>query len=387
VQPYTPEQPNSLWSRLYARLGKRSGRELFERFSDPAQLQPGWTLSKALALVCATIIHGITLVCFIAGIVLLVTGWGNLTPMFLALLLLGIAWVARPRFGKLEGQALERAAFPTLYGLADQVADSLKTSRAAAIVVNEEFNASYNRVGWQQCPVVSLGLPLLESLDGQGKVALLAHELAHGANGDQVRGWYVGSAVNALAAAHHVFHPDYLQTDGQEYHLIARLANLLMRGVAIVPRMAAVLLSHLLWRDSQRAEYQADYLSAVVAGTDAAVMGLDVHHEAGAFRQVVREVALQQQPDDLFVRWRRRRQELPQRERERLRRVARLEESRLDGTHPPTAFRIAALQKHPVTTPQVTASAALHQQLEAELATLRPALQQRLVDDYRQSLY
>src|SRR5207302_1982331 len=101
---------------------------------------------------------------------------------------------------------------------------------------------------------------------------------------------------------------------------------------AQIPRLGAVALSHLLWRDSQRAEYLADHLAAQVAGTDALLSLLDKLFLRDTYALVVQRVGIANEHENLFATLRHRCEALPAAERARLHRVARLKDSRLDAT-------------------------------------------------------
>ena len=74
---------------------------------------------------------------------------------------------------------------------------------------------------------------------------------------------------------------------------------------------------------------------------------------------------------------------IPPRERERLARVARLAASRLDATHPPTAYRIQLLQARPAGQPEFMISAEDNEAIERELGKLVPEFESMLLDEYR----
>jgi len=78
---------------------------------------------------------------------------------------------------------------------------------------------------------------------------------------------------------------------------------------------------------------------------------------------------------------------IPERERERRRRVARLEDARLDATHPPTGLRIRLLEERPRREPRVAADVARRAAVDAELAHFRRQFQERLVEAHRDRLY
>jgi Zn-dependent protease with chaperone function len=144
---------------------------------------------------------------------------------------------------------------------------------------------------------------------------------------------------------------------------------------------------HLLRRDQQRAEYLADALAARVGGTDAAVSSHEKLLLAPAFQQVVKDYARPGAEGDLFSVASAKFAAVPERERERRRRVARLEETRLDDSHPPTAFRIRMLEERPRQEPKVVLGDERSAAIDRELARFRPAFQERLIEDYRDSLY
>src|SRR5207247_2018650 len=109
--------------------------------------------------------------------------------------------------GRVPKGGLARAEAPRLYALVDRIAEALETKRVDAIFINRQFNASWSVVGIRRRSVLRLGLPLLSALTPQERVALIAHELGHGRNGDARRGFVVGSAVNGLEQLYVVLAP------------------------------------------------------------------------------------------------------------------------------------------------------------------------------------
>ena len=69
-------------------------------------------------------------------------------------------------------------------------------------------------------------------------------------------------------------------------------------------------------------------------------------------------------------------------ERERQRRLSKRKGRRVDATHPPTALRIAMIQQRPALPARIWLSDAEESQLDAELASLEPEIQRRLVSHY-----
>ncbi|MGH2346133.1 MAG: M48 family metallopeptidase, partial [Chloroflexota bacterium] len=235
---------------------------------------------------------------------------------------------------------------------------------------------------------LTLGLPLLTILDEQETTALLAHELAHAVNGDATRGFIIGSAEATLARWFYLLAPDrFSRQNRRRYGLGGMLSNGLMIAMAQVVRLAAIFISHLVWHDSQRAEYLADHLAAEVAGTAAMIAALEKTHMAALFQEAVRRATLGQAATNLFADLRAGVSSLPERERERMRRVARLEGTRLDATHPPTGLRVALLEARPATQPRMVLSALQWRAMHDELAVAEAGMQARLIDRYRAGLY
>jgi Zn-dependent protease with chaperone function len=165
------------------------------------------------------------------------------------------------------------------------------------------------------------------------------------------------------------------------------VSNLLLLGLAQLAYGATFALSLLAWRDSQRAEYLADDLAARVAGVDAKRGLLAALQYHGVVELAVQSLALGRGEGDLVTELERATQAMPARERERLRRAGLLEGARVDATHPPTALRIAMLERRSPATPLVVVGADEDAAIRAELQRLEGSIRQRLVDAYRSNLY
>jgi Zn-dependent protease with chaperone function len=163
--------------------------------------------------------------------------------------------------------------------------------------------------------------------------------------------------------------------------------NLLFLGLAYLAWVGAYGLVHLLWHDSQRAEYLADYLASNVSGTDAMLALLEKLHFERSFTYTVQKVALNPGIENLFDELRQRIGAMPEHELERIRRIEELKGPRLDATHPPTVFRIELLKAHPVPGRKVMLSPFDSDGLEQELSSFQKRIQSDLVDKYIASLH
>jgi Zn-dependent protease with chaperone function len=306
--------------------------------------------------------------------------WAFVVVAFLGV----VAYVLRPQPGKPKSKGLvTRKEAPSLWALCDEIAAALGTRPIDALAIDATFNAEWAVLGWRRCRTLTLGLPLLTVLPPEPRAALIAHELAHARNGDSTRGFFVGGAINALSAWYQILRPqeEGIVTSGLEF-----LANILMWIVSRPVWWLLLLELHLVLRDSQRAEYLADLLAADVVGAAAVV---ELHERLlleRTFLGVVQR-ASREAPEELLARARAVVDSVPERERERRRRVARLETVQLRSSHPPTASRIALVQRRGRVDAIVHVTGERSATIEEELRPKRKAVEQALVENYRASLY
>jgi heat shock protein HtpX len=169
--------------------------------------------------------------------------------------------------------------------------------------------------------------------------------------------------------------------------LSAVVTNIISLWLANLVKLWIFILSHLLWRDKQRAEYYADSLAAKVAGTEAMLGMLQKLHYTSTFDLALQQFSMRPQNANFFNALIQQVAQVPPREIERVSRVERLAQSRLDTTHPPTANRIEFLQHPKQTYAWVRLDAAEESSLEAELAQAQRRIQVQMVDDHLDRLY
>jgi Zn-dependent protease with chaperone function len=377
------------FARLYAAAGRRAGDRMARRLLQAPTLEPRLTPGRVASYAIAAAVFVLALVLFVGGVLLAVLALPNVFALLFGVLLALTGFVMRPRLGRVpEEHVLARGDAPALYALADEIAAALGTKRVDLIALDPAFNASWSVVGFRRRRVLTLGLPMLAVLEPEERVAVVAHEFAHGRNGDSGRSLVVSSAVNGLVELYWLLAPGGGSVVFNELAALDRVVNVVF-WIISRPVLAVLNLElHLLLRDGQRAEYQADALAASVAGS-AAVVAL---HEkallgpvaAGAAQRLASARITDTSVFDEIVHAV---ADVPERERERRRRVARLEHARLDDTHPPTAFRIRMLEERAPAAPRVALDAARSQAIDAELAPHRPALHAELLDTFRDALY
>jgi Zn-dependent protease with chaperone function len=387
--PAVLRPPRTAVERAYAAAGRRAGERAHRRLALAAALEPRLTPSLALAYAVAGLVHLLCLALLLGGAAALWLGAPRPMPMLLGGLMVAAAVLMRPRIAKPPRERLlDRAQAPALWALVDDVAAALHTPPPDRIVVEARFNAHWWRAGLRRIRVLGVGLPLLAVLPPDQRVALVAHELAHGRNGDVTRGWFIGSAIDGLGELAGLLTP--ARTPEHEHMEALEWATTVLQRMLRLPvegMLAAEL--HLLMHDSRRAEYLADALAADVAGTDAAIaLG-----ESTLLATVVdgpvrrRAVAGGRDASGLLAEACAAVGAVPDRERERRRRVARLEDTRLLDSHPPTGLRIALLSRRAHRSPRVVLGHAASAAIDAELAGLVPEVERELLDACAGTLY
>ncbi|MEV7179780.1 M48 family metallopeptidase [Kitasatospora sp. NPDC093679] len=345
----------------------------------PAVRDPAWLGANALA--GAVHLTTLALAVCAAGLLIAAPTWPlRVLGLFAAALVLSL----RPRLGRLprDTARLYRGDAPGLFALTDRVARALGGRPVDVILVTEDFNAGFGRIGLRRRHVLRLGLPLWAVLDPGQRLALLGHELGHQVNADSRRGLWLRSALAALDEWEELTRPAlYRQSFGTFVELAASaLLQLLLRPVNLVARALLDLLDRLTLRTGQAAEYRADRLAADLAGT-------------GASLGLLRTLMLRRTVDTTLLRMRADRArrarragtdptpaagpweelsaqlaDVPALERERLLRLSAREFGTVDRSHPPTHLRLAMLEARPPAAGRLRADAADWPAIDAELA-------------------
>lgn len=138
-------------------------------------------------------------------------GYPRLTNGVGAFLLLAVAWLARPRFPRLPGTPVTPEQAPEFHALIRDVAAQLQVSPPAQVTLQADVNAFMGHSGFPPRTMLGVGLPLWYGLPPQACVAILAHELAHGRNGDPARSHLIGAALMVLQQLYVVIMPDEMQ--------------------------------------------------------------------------------------------------------------------------------------------------------------------------------
>ncbi|WP_460660288.1 M48 family metalloprotease [Kribbella swartbergensis] len=375
VDPAPPLDHTPPW-RL--RLEHKLADALYRELEKGTIHRPSWDAARVAAYLLSLLLLLLPLLALACTIALLLFYRPLWFSAILALLTFCLALVFRPRANKLPSDAelVSRDQAPTLYGVLDRIAEAVGTQKVAAVVVDVEPNLWFSRIGWRFRPVVCIGLPLWTGLSPQERVAILAHELGHGRNGDAEHGWVIGAAESILHELRTTFSSQpldlyrrdidpYNETTSAYVGLITRTVN---ATVGALVRGYGWLLDRAFLRSSQRAEYLADRKAAEVAGSEATAHALErLLLGETAYRAMERALRFGSEIEPLEA-VRRAVNEVPKREIERHVRASRERETRTDATHPPTYLRTKLIRTRPSTGAQVVLGLDENRAIDRELA-------------------
>ena len=274
---------------------------LVERLEQEAQRQPALYRARlgAMALLGYGYIAAIlALLCLALALLIFIATRrsGAAIAIKLGILLVPLIWaVLRAMAVKLDppsGRAVHRHEAPELFACIDEVQSQAGAPKAHEVLVTDDFNAAvvqharWGMFGWPRNYLI-LGLPLMQALDLKEFRAVLAHEFGH------------------LSGAHGKF-------GAWIYRLRTgwtRLTQALERddhwGKALfVPFFSwyAPAFSALSFVQARRQEYEADRVSAAVAGANIAAQALIRVHVQSRFlerhywRRILRQADTDAEP-------------------------------------------------------------------------------------------
>lgn len=358
---------------------------LYAQVAAAGDLPPRRDRDWLLASLVAGAVHLVTVGLVFASAWMLVAG--PLVLRLLGALGLGVAYLLRPRLGRLDDDewAVTRGQAPALWELVDRVAREVGAPAVHELRVTGEFSASYAKVGLRRRGSLTIGLALWETLDPPARVALLGHELGHAVNGDNRRLLWLHAALVSLAHWHELLRPT-LVVRGD---LLSLVSGWLTRALLFAPRMAVrsllLLLDRLTRRAGQRAEYLADGIAACVGSAQAAVAMLErlTCDETVTLYLMRRSAALRTRPgrrgsavapgeaEEFWSGLRADVAAIPPSEHLRRMRVSALHLDSIDSTHPPTHLRVRLALQRTLEAPGVTVGDAEGEAIARELAEPR----------------
>ena len=378
----------SMVDRINRKFGQRYSRQILQSaLNKSLSLQPSFGLSRFLAFTLSAIVHLSTLFLAAGGILLLYFGWFNIMYLVYGIFCLVMAVATRPRLSSPPENVLQRDEYPNVYESIMQLANSMGLKKIEGIVIDDQYNASFQRAGIRGRVYITLGLPLYSILTDEERIALLAHEIGHGVNGDPQRGMFVHTAVDTLQKWYDALMPESLfSSEGGLPGIFMLPVNAVMLVLAKLVEVYSHLLLFLLFRESQRSEYLADLFATKAAGSNAVITLLEKLNLEQAYHIATQRTALNK-GKNLLKELAQEIREIPEHEQERLRRQSLITSSAVDATHPPTVYRMDFIKQHGFEVHQPALSRTQSREIWTELMTLRDTVQRAAVDRYRSYLY
>jgi Zn-dependent protease with chaperone function len=348
------------------------------------RLDPGQLLLRLISAVLVLIPLGA-----VAEAVWLVVTRGRSGGAVLALPLVGVAYIFRPRLGRVRRAIrgcyrLTPQQTPIIHMMVERIAKATGAPRPHLIVLSDEWNASAATLGLRRRRVLRLGMPLIVSLQPQELVALVAHELGHFRYRDSLRGLLTQPALTTFGALSALLRPPPLPSSGAPGPLgLVYLVWVVVGGT----------LSRLLWlvhlgmnvidaRDQRRCELRADLLALRTAGTEGVLGLVDVLVLTPRCAGLVDGGISSDGP---VAMWRRRFDHVRKRDVEelpRLRQLTNREKATLFASHPPPGRRHQFLSRVPFQPPAVVLAESAARRIDAELHPYAEATRREMAELY-----
>lgn len=231
--------------------------------------------------------------------------------------------------------------------------DVLATANAAAHIDNGIFGLFHRRM------VLTIGLPLVATMDLQQFTGVLAHELGHFSQGvflrlmfiiQRINGWFGRMAFGRSGI------DDVLDgmMGGEEVHgsilIIAALSKLVLLVARMLTTVMALISGALSMHLSRQAEFDADRQAARIVGSEPLAAGLELLPAMSVANTVAIERARarwdrRELPDDLVLLTGHFHQQMPATLKDKVEAKILSSENSWFDSHPPLFKRIAELKK------------------------------------------
>jgi Zn-dependent protease with chaperone function len=376
-----------VWRRIDrwdSRAGFHADRLLARTGLD--DVPPRWRLRLLLAVSAALVLALAASLTAAAWLFVAGSGPGS---FLLGVLLLVLAWLLRPRVGRLkrlvaDGDRVSARQAPALHAVIGRIAAAVEAPAPDVLVLDYSWNAAAATAGFRQTRVLFLGVPLLLALSPQQIVALIGHELGHFRH-DTGPALLTRPALTVFGGLSALFRPPRGSAIDRGlgglyalmfllYQVVGGTISLLLYGVHLALHLVAA-------PDGRRAELRADAMAARAAGTVAALEVIDLLPLLPELSRYVQHHV----PEDRLAgeHWRGLLSAVRDREQERApmrRQLTNRTHASLFASHPAPGRRHEWLGRRPVEQPSVVLDAETGAAIQRELGPYAKAMQRALAD-------
>ena len=343
---------------------------VFNDVSNAKDQFEGVTFPQIASLTLSSLIFVAEFLFLYYSVVLLFGEYSLLIKAFAIVLGVFTAWTLIPRFDVQPDPRVltDDQEFPAINRVVAQVAMGLGVEMPS-ILMTEQFTATFGRIGPRRRPVLALGHPLLSILTKEELVSLLAHEVSHSFDGSLARSIMVRQSIAILRRWQQLLTPSWFVSrhESPNLHKLLLIPTYLFIPLSLPVIILGQLLNLFCMRDCQRAEYVADARSIRVAGNVNTLQLLrkSYYRHLDALTSVYQRAPSQNK----YTALRQKMMSIPEREVERVWRIAQREPVKIDNSHPRLSLRIAFLESMAAKQPALTLSdsefSAIQKELEA----------------------
>lgn len=367
--------PTSLRETRFTRAAENRAAAIDRRLVEVLAAGRGrHSVRRVVVVVLCGAVHLVTLA-FVAAAIWALWPGTNVEHKVLGVLCLLVAFALRPTFPRATKGAglVDPEKAPATHALVAEIAAAIGAPMPTRLEVFSRINATASLTGLRG-RTVGFGAPLWAASSGQARIAVLAHELGHFANGDPLHGRYVSGALQTLDHWLSIFTPvntssaslGHGPTLGRRALMNPGIQRVIFWPVRVVLTGYAHVISLVAAPDHRRAEALADLCAARAAGTDGAVDALEVTLATLGIEVAVNRAAVcREDPAPALQAFR---EAFDADRRAGVRRSGAAEKSRMDAEHPLTCDRLRLLESSPRMEATVTRTPEEWAAIEAEWA-------------------
>lgn len=360
-------QPDNVASTRWwqQRISQKMAARLFRqmRADRPHKRLTGTHKAALLSMLVIYLLNGWLL--WIAGSMILTGGFGRILAGIFLLFFTLRALVIRYDNLPPNMMRIDEKRFPALYKHIGEIARRLDLPMPQ-VALSAQFTATFARIGPKRKPLLCVGIPFLAMLTAGEMTSLFGHELSHANDGAITRSLHVQNARTALESwVSLLSFRRWRQHSNRLIAVCGHLFALPCFPVWIGAWGFLQLFELLLLHDSQRAEYVADLQSLAIAGNRDApyLLQKSYYRYLGALQEAYANAPLHQK----YGMIQRTLAEIPAREKERVWRIAMMQQPKLKSSHPTVKMRLALIEDRSEISPAYVIEPKQFAAIQAEL--------------------